>query len=94
MSKVLVHPTPTGVTDSLGVEFRVGDWVTISAWGHPVRLADVGREAQVLGFSPTHRLVLDSTVYAPDLIARGRAVPASCALVQRRDGRRGHEGNA
>ena len=81
----------TAPKDTLGVEFRVGDVVTVTAWGHPVRLVDTGRTATVTGFTASGRVKLDDPVSDP--IARGRAVPGSCLAVARRDGATGHEGN-
>jgi hypothetical protein len=74
--------------DALGVEVRVGDTVTVTAWGAPVRLSDVGRRSEVTGATAQGRLVL-----LDGDIAGGRAVPVSCVLVARRDGQPGHEGN-
>lgn len=82
------------ITDTLGVTILIGDTIRITAWGRPVRLTDTGRTAKVIGFTPNGRVRLDSSAYAPDLIARGKAVPSSCLAVARRDGGIGHEGNA
>ena len=85
----------TRPTDSLGVEFRVGDTVTVSAWGAPVRLIDTGRRAEVAGFTRSGNIRLRelTPAAAADPIARGLAVRPGCLLVARRDGAPGHEGN-
>lgn len=87
-------PTATGLTDSLGVEFLIGDTVTVSAWGGSVRLADTGRRAVVTGVTAARNLVLDTLqAFGDDPIANGRSVRPGCLLVARRDGTPGHEGN-
>lgn len=83
----------TGYTDSLGVEILIGDRVTITSWGHPVRLTDCGRTAVVEGLNQAGNLRL-SNEYGIDQIARGRGVRPGYVLVARRDGAQGHEGNA
>lgn len=86
----------TGRDDTLGVRIMVGDVVTITAWGAPVRLIDTGRRAQITGVNRAGNLILDSAPFgdAHDPIARGRAVRPGYVAVARRDGAPGHEGNA
>lgn len=83
------------IKDNLGVEFRVGDTVVVSAWGAPVRLTDTGRRATVIGFTPAGNVRLDGAPFghAHDPIAGGRAVRPGCLIVARRDGASGYEGN-
>lgn len=85
--------TATGLTDSLGVEFLIGDTVTVSAWGGSVRLGDVNRRAVVVGVTAARNLVLETLQAFGDPIANGRSVRPGCLLVARRDGTLGHEGN-
>jgi len=87
-----VLPAGTAV-DTLGVPVLIGDTVTVTAWGDPVRLVDVGRTARVVAVNRHGRLSLDCGT-DPDPIARGRAVSPGCLAVARRDGKAGHEGNA
>jgi hypothetical protein len=78
-------------TDTLGVPIVIGDTVTVTAYGSPIRLIDTGRRATVTGFTRTGNVtLLDPT---PDPVARGRAVRPGCLAVARRDGTPGHEGN-
>ena len=83
----------TGYTDSLGVDILVGDTVTSSSWGAPVRLTDTGRRATVIGVNRAGNLVLDDPSEPLNPIAGGRGVRPGYVLVARRDGERGHEGN-
>lgn len=80
--------------DTLGVEIVVGDRVRVTGWGAPVRLADVGRAADVVGFTRAGNVVLSDAHTAYDPIARGRAVSPGMLGVLRRDGAfDGYEGN-
>ena len=80
------------VRDTLGVPIQVDDVVVVTAWGHPVRLVDTGRRAQVVGFTDRGNVKLENE--GSDPIARGRAVDPGCLAVARRDGQPGYEGNA
>lgn len=87
---------PAPPTDSLGTEVRIGDRVLINAWGAPVRLADTGRTAIVVGITRTGNLTLDVGPVGGntlDPIAGGRSVRPGCVGVLRRDGSAGYEGN-
>lgn len=79
--------------DTLGVEIRPGDTVTVTAYGAPIRLTDTGRRATVAGFTRAGNVVLFGGARNPDPIANGRAVSPGCLAVARRDGEPGHEGN-
>ena len=86
------------VTDSLGVEIRVGDVVRVLAWGAPVRLTDTGRTAVVEGFTAHGNVCLAVSAHDSDPIARGRAVSPGCLGVLDRSDRHnpvaaGYEGN-
>lgn len=97
MTSPITASTPgatTGYTDTLGVEVLVGDTVTITAWGAPVRLTDTGRRATVTGVNRAGNLTLDGgPLHAHDPIANGRGVRPGYVTVARRDGAPGHEGN-
>lgn len=80
------------IRDTLGVPIHVYDRVTVTAWGHPIRLADTGRTAVVVGFTAHRNVKLAAD--GDDPIARGRAVSPGCLAVTRRDGQPGYEGNA
>lgn len=79
-------------TDTLGVTIEVGDTVTVTSWGAPVRLVDTGRRALVVGFTRSGNVHLLAEY--SDAIANGRAVSPGMLAVARRDGQPGHEGNA
>lgn len=83
----------TTPTDTLGVPVGIGDTVTVTSWGAPVRLVDTGRKAKVVGFTRTGNVVLEDLDHPHDPIARGRAVRPGYLAVARRDGLPGHEGN-
>ena len=80
-------------TDTLGVEIRPGDTITVIGWGAPVRLRDCGRRATVAGFTRAGNVVLFPSRPAYDAIAGGRAASPRMLAVARRDGKPGHEGN-
>jgi len=80
------------LTDSLGVEFRVGDRVIVNAWGGNVRLIDTGKRAVVTGITARGNITLDCGNH-PDPIANGRSVRPGYLGILRRDGESGYEGN-
>lgn len=92
MTTTAIDLNDTGCDDTLGVRIMVGDTVRVTSWGAPIRLADVGRTAQVRGVTRRRRLILADTDPV-DPIARGGAVSPGCVAVARRDGTPGHEGN-
>lgn len=79
--------TTRTVTDSLGVEIRVGDRVRVLAWGAPIRLVDCGSTATVMGINRNGNVQHDTD------LANGSAMSPGCLGVLRRDGGSGYEGN-
>lgn len=87
----------TRIHDSLGVEIRVGDTLTVIGYGWAVRLVDTGRRVTCIGFTRGGNVVHDGGVSHGanplDLVADARAIRPTCLAVARRDGFPGHEGN-
>lgn len=79
---------PLSVTDSLGVQIRVGDRVRVIHYGYSVAAMDVNEVVTVTGLTPRRNVKHDSAT-----VARGEAIRPGCLAVLHRGGEVGLEGN-